>query len=140
MITQNKSRIVRLFIYAIVFVFTSNLNAQDSLFIKISNLVDSVSTVNLENSIEWLQSPAGHNSRVNFTPGNDSAASYIYSEFKNMPGITSVELDTFYIDEVFVKIQGKQHYLWRAVNQDGEVDDVFLQQRRDGKAAKRFFK
>ena len=47
--------------------------------------------------------------------------------------------DTFFIDEVFVKIDGKQHYLWRAVDQDGEVLDVFLQKRRDGKAAKRFF-
>ncbi len=48
--------------------------------------------------------------------------------------------DTFYIDEVFVKINGKQHSLWRAVDQDGEVVDVFLQARRDGAAAKRFFK
>ena len=48
--------------------------------------------------------------------------------------------DTFYLDEVFVKIRGVQHYLWRAVDQDGEVLDVFLQCRRDGKAAKRFFK
>ena len=48
--------------------------------------------------------------------------------------------DTFYIDEVFVKIDGKQHYLWRAVDEDGEVVDVFLQARRDGDAAKRFFK
>ena len=48
--------------------------------------------------------------------------------------------DTFFIDEVFVKINGKQHYLWRAVDQDGEVVDVFLQSRRDGAAAKRFFK
>ncbi len=48
--------------------------------------------------------------------------------------------DTFYIDEVFVRIQGKQHYLWRAVDQDGEVVDVFLQARRDGRAATRFFK
>ena len=48
--------------------------------------------------------------------------------------------DTFYIDEVFVKINGKQHYLWRAVDQDGEVIDVFLQSLRDGAAAKRFFK
>ena len=38
--------------------------------------------------------------------------------------------DTFYIDEVFVKINGKQHYLWRA---------VYLQAKRDGAAAKRFF-
>ena len=48
--------------------------------------------------------------------------------------------DTFFIDEVFVKINGKQHYLWRAVDQDGEVVDVFLQARRDGAVAKRFFK
>jgi len=48
--------------------------------------------------------------------------------------------DTFFFDEVFVKIQGKQLYLWRAVDQDGEVVDVFLQARRDGKAAKRFFR
>ncbi len=47
---------------------------------------------------------------------------------------------TFYIDEVFVKINGKQHYLWRAVDQDGEVVDVYLQAKRDGAAAKRFFK
>jgi putative transposase len=40
--------------------------------------------------------------------------------------------DTFYIDEVFVKINGKQHYLWRAVDQDGEVVDVYLQAKRDG--------
>ena len=48
--------------------------------------------------------------------------------------------DTFYIDEVFVKINGKQQYLWRAVDQDGEMVDVYLQAKRDGAAAKRFFK
>jgi len=48
--------------------------------------------------------------------------------------------DTFYIDEVFVKINGKQHYLWRAVDQDGEVVDVYLQAKRNGAAAKRFFR
>ncbi len=39
-----------------------------------------------------------------------------------------------------MKIDGKQHYLWRAVDQDGEIVDALLQRRRDGKAAKRFFK
>ena len=48
--------------------------------------------------------------------------------------------DTFYIDEVFVKINGQQQYLWRAVDQDGEVVDVYLQAKRDGAAAKRFFR
>ena len=47
--------------------------------------------------------------------------------------------DTYFLDEVFVKIGGKQHYLWRAVDQDGEVVDVYLQARRDANAAKRFF-
>lgn len=40
--------------------------------------------------------------------------------------------DTYFLDEVFVKIRGKQHYLWRAIDQDGEVVDVYLQERRDG--------
>ena len=48
--------------------------------------------------------------------------------------------DTFYLDEIFVKINGKQHYLWQAVDQDGEVVDVYLQAKRNGAAAKRFFK
>ena len=48
--------------------------------------------------------------------------------------------DTFFIDEVFIKIDGKQRYLWRALDQDDEVVDVFVQDRRDAKAAKRFFK
>jgi putative transposase len=47
--------------------------------------------------------------------------------------------DTFFIDEVSIKIHGKRHYLWRAVDQDGEVVDVYLQKRRDGAAATRFF-
>ena len=38
-----------------------------------------------------------------------------------------------------IQINGKQHYLWRAVDQDGEVVDVYLQSKRDGAAAKRFF-
>ena len=48
--------------------------------------------------------------------------------------------EPFSIDEAFVKIRGKQLYLWRAVDQDGEVVDVYLQARRDGTTARRFFK
>jgi putative transposase len=47
--------------------------------------------------------------------------------------------DTFYIDEVFVRINGIQHCLRRAVDQDGEVVDVYLLAKRDGAAAKRLF-
>ena len=39
-----------------------------------------------------------------------------------------------------MKINGKRHYLWRALDQDGEVVDVYLQAKRDGAAAKRFFR
>ncbi|HZN00050.1 MAG TPA: DDE-type integrase/transposase/recombinase [Pyrinomonadaceae bacterium] len=44
------------------------------------------------------------------------------------------------MDEVFLKINGRLHYLWRAVDQDGEVLDVLVQIRRDKKAAKKFFR
>ena len=48
--------------------------------------------------------------------------------------------DRWHIDEVFLKIGGKTQYLFRAVDQDGEVIDILLQSRRDKKAAKRFFR
>ena len=47
--------------------------------------------------------------------------------------------DTWFLDEVFVKIGGIRKYLWRAVDQDGNVLDVLVQSRRNAKAAKRFF-
>ena len=48
--------------------------------------------------------------------------------------------DKWHLDEVFIRIQGVQRYLWRAVDQDGVVLDILVQARRDGTAAKRFFK
>jgi putative transposase len=48
--------------------------------------------------------------------------------------------DTWYLDEVFVKINGQHHYLWRAVDQDGDVIDILLQSRRDQRAAERFLR
>jgi putative transposase len=48
--------------------------------------------------------------------------------------------DKWHLDEVFVKINGTIHYLWRAVDQDGNVLDVLVQSRRNGEAAKRFFR
>jgi putative transposase len=41
---------------------------------------------------------------------------------------------------MFVRINGKDHYLWRAVDQDGNVLDILIQSRRNKKAAKRFFR
>jgi putative transposase len=48
--------------------------------------------------------------------------------------------DKWHMDEVFIRIHGVQHYLWRAVDQDGVVLDILVQSRRDAQAAKRFFK
>ena len=42
----------------------------------------------------------------------------------------------WHLDEVFIRIQGVQHYLWRAVDQNGGVLDILVQPRRDSKAAK----
>ena len=48
--------------------------------------------------------------------------------------------DQWHLDEVFLKINGRIHYLWRAVDQDGDVLDILVQSRRDKKAAKKFFR
>ena len=48
--------------------------------------------------------------------------------------------DKWYLDEVFILVQGELQYPWRAVDQDGVVLDILVQGRRDAKAAKRFFK
>ena len=46
--------------------------------------------------------------------------------------------DRWHLDEVFLKINGQLHYLWRAVDQDGEVLDILVQKRWDRKAPKKF--
>jgi putative transposase len=46
----------------------------------------------------------------------------------------------WHLDEVFVKINGETHYLWRAVDHEGEVLDAFVSKRRDRKAALDFLK
>jgi len=43
--------------------------------------------------------------------------------------------DRWYLDEVFVEIQGRLLYLWRAVDEDGDVIDILLQSRRNRRAA-----
>ena len=48
--------------------------------------------------------------------------------------------DTWHMDEVFIRIRGQLHYLWRAVDQHGVVLDILVQERRNATAAKRFFK
>jgi putative transposase len=46
----------------------------------------------------------------------------------------------WHLDEVFVKINGETHYLWRAVDHEGEVLESFVTKRRDRKAALKFLR
>ncbi len=48
--------------------------------------------------------------------------------------------DRWYLDEVFVKINGERHYLWPAVDQDGDVIEILVQKKRNARVAKRFFR
>jgi len=47
---------------------------------------------------------------------------------------------SWHLDEVFIRINGQQQYLWRAVGQDGDVIDILVQPRREQRAAERFFR
>jgi putative transposase len=44
--------------------------------------------------------------------------------------------DQWHLDEMFVSINGKRRYLWRAVDSEGEVLDILVQSRRNKKAAR----
>ncbi|MGH3803814.1 MAG: IS6 family transposase [Pseudonocardiaceae bacterium] len=48
--------------------------------------------------------------------------------------------DKWHLDEVYIRINGIQHYLWRAVDQHGNVLDVLVQSHRNAKAANKFFR
>ena len=48
--------------------------------------------------------------------------------------------DIWHVDEVFITIRGERHYLWRTVDQDGDVLDILVTRHKDRRAAKRFFR
>jgi putative transposase len=48
--------------------------------------------------------------------------------------------DQWHLDEMVITMNGKHHYLWRAVDQEGYTLDILVQSRRNTKAAKRFFR
>jgi len=81
----------------LMILFTIHVSAQDSLFHKISSMIDSVSIENIEEHIRILEHAGGHESRVTFTPGNDSARLYIADYFQQHTQVSSVDLDTFYL-------------------------------------------
>ena len=46
---------------------------------------------------------------------------------------------TWHLDEVFLRMNGRRVYLWRAIDEQGQVLDILVQARRDANAAERFF-
>jgi putative transposase len=68
--------------------------------------------------------------------GLDFAIEYANKIKRNRPKPGS----TWHLDEVFLKINGEQVYLWRAVDECGEELDILVTKKRDKKAAKTFFK
>ncbi|WP_221937814.1 DDE-type integrase/transposase/recombinase [Rhodococcus sp. KBS0724] len=62
-------------------------------------------------------------------------------EFARRPRRSQLQAEgKWHLDEVFVKIGGVQEYLWRAVDQYGNVLDILIQSKRDSEAATRFFR
>ena len=59
---------------------------------------------------------------------------------KRSAALRAVPQWRWHLDEVFVKINSETHYLWRAVDHEGEVLEVFATKRRDRKAAMSFLK
>ncbi len=49
-------------------------------------------------------------------------------------------VDAWFLDELFITVNGERHYLWRAVDQDGDVLDILVKKHRDKRAAKRFYR
>ena len=48
--------------------------------------------------------------------------------------------DRWFVDETYIKVNGVWHYVYRAIDQHGQVIDVLVSKRRDGDAARRFFR
>jgi transposase, IS6 family len=47
--------------------------------------------------------------------------------------------DTWFVDETYVKVAGRWRYVYRAIDQHGQIIDVYVSARRDTQAARRFF-
>jgi transposase-like protein len=55
-------------------------------------------------------------------------------------GLRAVSRWRWHLDEMFVRINGETHYLWRAVDHEGEILESFVTRTRDRKAALKFLR
>ncbi len=76
---------------------SAGAEAQQTMPASVRRMVDSVSQANLTAHVRQLERAGGHFSRVRHTVGNDSAVAYILRQFRAIPNLTSVSVDTFSI-------------------------------------------
>ena len=91
--------LIRIIFVISICVFVSSARAQiDSCAFnsQIENLMGQVSQNNIQMHVENLANAGGHETRTSFTAGNEWASAYIKSAFDSLPGLTSVEYDTFF--------------------------------------------
>ena len=75
-----------------------------------------------------------------WSPTRRSGAGVRSSGRTTLPSYVPARGDKWHFDEVFVTINATTHYLWRAVDQHGNVLDIVVQSRRNAVAARRFFR
>ena len=85
--------------------------------------------------MRWAIASAGH---LLMTAGAPLSA---FSGFRFPPEVITVAVpgDRWFVDETYVKVSGRWTYLYRAVDQHGQVIDIYLSKRRDLLAARAFF-
>ncbi len=74
------------------------------------------------------------------TSPNSSGSSSVLSEQNRSQQLRQLTQWRWHLDEVFVKINGETHYLWRAVDHEGEVLESYVTKTRDKAAALKFLK
>ncbi|MFC2084841.1 M28 family peptidase [Bacteroidota bacterium] len=94
MSAKNHLSIISYSFFLLYFLTSTQIYPQDQ---QITDLVDSLSIENIEDHIKELCWAGGYQTRVTFTQGNYEAANYIAEYFESLPGISSVERDTFKI-------------------------------------------
>jgi hypothetical protein len=108
----------------LILLFSSITSAQNPVFNIVQKMIDSVSIENITSHIEILERAGGHYSRVNFTPGNDSAAIYIYEYLSSLPN-ANIKVDTFFIESAQPPYNQKAQFNFE-ISFPGEVEEYYI--------------
>jgi hypothetical protein len=116
-------RIIALFF--LVFISVQQASSQDTLNDTIRAMLLEVSENRLLDHVRELENAGGTRNRVTFTAGKDSAGAYIRTVFESMPGIDSVEIDTFYIASAYPPYHQKPQVNIVAVMEGTQQSDEY---------------